>query len=116
MGSRHREFDRPALILSDGTRVWMQNNKKHRLLDKPAEISSFHPRKFWFVEGKRHREFDKPAVMFHGQREWHFEGKRHRDFNRPAIIPTQISCGNNSTHTFQWWIDGHFVKSGKEWH
>ena len=59
-GKFHSFGDKPAVILSDGTKIWYQNNRFHRDSDLPAVIF-FSGRQEWWVNGKLHRDDNKPA-------------------------------------------------------
>ena len=61
-GQLHRDGDKPAIIYSDGTKVY-------------------------YVKGKLHRDGDEPAIIQHdGRKEWYQDGKLHREGNKPALI------------------------------
>lgn len=49
------------IIYPNGTKVWYQEDKLHRL-DGPA-IEHFYGRKEWWINGLRHRE-DGPAIEY----------------------------------------------------
>ena len=59
----HRCDDKPAIIKSDGTQMWWQNNKIHRDNDEPAIIKASGAKEWW-LNGKLHRD-NKPAVTIH---------------------------------------------------
>ena len=63
----HRDYDRPAWINSDGSKVWRQHGENHRDNDKPAFIHS-DGYKEWFKHGKYHRDNDKPARIWPDER------------------------------------------------
>jgi len=70
----HSIYDKPAVIYSDGGKVWYQNGKKHRN-DKPAIICS-NVGKHWYQNGKLHRN-DNPAVIYSDRyKVWYQNGKK----------------------------------------
>lgn len=71
-GKLHRE-DGPAIIRSNGTKVWYANGKRHRG-DGPAVVqSSGH--KEWYYNGKLHRE-DGPAIIWQNRmKHWYINDK-----------------------------------------
>jgi len=76
--------DGPAIVRSDGTQIWMQDDKPHRV-GGPAKIDGAGNER-WYVKGKLHR-LDGPAVvMSNGSQEWWVEGLLHRDDDLPAVI------------------------------
>ena len=82
-------------VHANGTRIWYQNDKLHRL-DGPAVEWSNGTRE-WYQNGQLHR-LDGPAVEWsNGTREWWQHGKLHRT-DGPAI---EWADGNR-----QWWIKG----------
>ncbi len=67
----HRE-NGPAIIHSDGTKVWFQNGRHHRLGHPAVEYPN--GTKYWYKEGKKHR-LDGPAVeYFDGHKEYWING------------------------------------------
>ena len=59
-GQRHREGDRPAVVVPGGVQECFFNGNHHREGDRPAVV---HPvsGKVWFWHGLRHRLFGRPA-------------------------------------------------------
>jgi len=75
-GELHRAGG-PAVILSDGTKLWYKNGLKYRL-DGPA-IEWVDGTKQWYVNGKRHR-LDGPAEEWaDGTKAWYRDDKLHRE-------------------------------------
>ena len=61
-GVLHRDDDKPAVIWSNGTRMWYQCGKLHRNGYKPAIIFS-DGTKIWYRYGKLNRNGYKPVIM-----------------------------------------------------
>jgi hypothetical protein len=71
----HRDYDRPACIGYEGTKIWCQYGKDHRDNDKPAIIGS-NSYKGWSQYSKYHRDNDKPAIIWdNGGMEYWVNGK-----------------------------------------
>ena len=62
-GSKHRDYDLPAVVYADGGMEWWQHGEPHRDHDRPALISSTGVRQWW-QHNKLHREDDLPAVIW----------------------------------------------------
>ena len=72
-GKFHRD-DGPAVIYSDGSKVWYKNDKLHRD-DGPAVIDT-DGYKVWYKNGERHRD-DGPAIIYSdGRKIWYKNGVR----------------------------------------
>ena len=64
---------------------WKENDKFHRLNDKPAKINNGHLS--WWINGINYRENDKPCHIEKNSLMWKNErGQIHRDNDFPAII------------------------------
>ena len=82
----HRENDQPAIIFTDGTKMWYRNGKKHRDNDQPAVIELDGTKK-WYNNGKKHRDNDQPAVIYSsGSQYWYHQGRLHRNNDQATII------------------------------
>lgn len=64
----HKE-DGPAIELTNGSRFWYQNGKRHRLDGPAREYNSGH--KYWYIEGIRYseEEFNKTVEKLNQQKE-----------------------------------------------
>ena len=98
----HREYDEPAIIYQDGTKVWCRRGQRHRDGDQPALIRA-NGTKMWYQHGGVHRNGDQPAIVWaDGAKEWYQYGQRHRDGDLPAIT--------YADGTQEWWIRGKRIK------
>lgn len=123
-GLFHSIDDEPAVICTDGSRLWYKHGKLHR-----DELPAFIERNTlytddnddeltaeWYLDGVLHRNRDLPAVIKHrllnlgGNRQdryWKLEywlhGRKHRGDNKPAV---QTSHGLS-----EWWICGAKIKT-----
>jgi len=62
----------------------------------------------WFYHNTIHRDDGGPAVSYaSGYKMWCRYGKRHR-LDGPAVE-------NSPIPTHQWWLDGKYYKTEKEW-
>jgi hypothetical protein len=57
----HREDDKPAIVYTDGTQIWMRNSKLHRD-NGPAAIYA-DGTQLWCKNDELHRDNGKPAVI-----------------------------------------------------
>ena len=74
-GRWHRDYDLPAVVWSDGSCTWYQNDKYHRDSDLPAYIDS-NGYSSWWKNDKRHRDNDLPALIWpDGKCEWWVNGE-----------------------------------------
>jgi hypothetical protein len=104
----HR-VDGPAVIYSNGTKLWYLHGKLNSVNDQPSRITHekkewFHndvlhriggpavvyrknTRIEWYFQGNLHSQNDQPSVEIkvNGRREWHRHGKLHR-IGGPAVI------------------------------
>lgn len=97
-GRLHSYNDEPAVIYTNGDKIWYKDGKQHRDNDQPAVIL-VDGHKEWWVDGKRHRDNDQPAIIYKsGTQIWYKDGKRHRDNDLPAFI-----CPDGSKY---WYKDG----------
>jgi len=93
-GKKHRE-DGPAIKYPDGTEEWGLHNRRHRL-DGPA-VKRADGTKEWFLNGLRHR-VDAPAIKrTDGSKEWYLNGQRH-SVDSPAI--------ERADGTKEWYLNG----------
>ena len=84
-GELHSFNDLPAIVYSDGTKIWYKDGLVHRDNDLPAVIMSDGTKK-WCKNGLVHRDNDLPAIInYNGTMIWYRNGKLHRDTG-PAII------------------------------
>lgn len=68
----HR-LDGPAIIRKDGTKLWYQNGKPHRV-GGPACVGPRGRGQRWYQDGVLHR-LDGPAIIFSGGAvDWHVLG------------------------------------------
>jgi hypothetical protein len=85
-GEIHRDGDKPAAILADGSQYWYRDGERHRDGDKPAIILA-NGSQYWYKDGKLHRDGDKPAaILANGIQYWYKDGQLHRDGDNPAAI------------------------------
>src|SRR5579859_1937339 len=76
----HSIDDCPALEYDNGTKIWHNHGKKHRL-EGPAVITMCGKQEWW--QNDRLHRFPGPAVInSNGDLEWWRDGKRHR-YNGP---------------------------------
>jgi hypothetical protein len=72
-GYLHRD-DGPAIIYEDGTKIWLQHNKRH--LDDGPAVEWGNGGKSWWQRGKCHR-VDGPAVELpDGSTLWYLNDRR----------------------------------------
>ncbi len=83
-GAIHRDYDLPAVIQSNGTKMWYQHGKIHRE-GKPAVIW-VNGTNCWYKHGLLHREEGKPARTLKDSTEWYENGLLHREGGEPAKI------------------------------
>jgi hypothetical protein len=103
-GKLHRDNDLPAREFTNGTKVWYQYGKFHRL-DGPA-YECLDGYKEWYIEGIEYTEEEwKIKVLelskyevkkFDNRIEYYYEGKLHRNNDLPAI-----EYKNGSKYWFQ---------------
>lgn len=75
-GVLHRE-DGPAVLRTNGTRMWYKNGKLHR--DGGPALEFYDGSKEWWREGKRHRD-DGPAIIFtDGIKRWYTDNEFVRE-------------------------------------
>lgn len=85
-GKIHRDKDEPAIIYADGSKEWHINGLQHRDNDEPTTINSNGDRS-WCRNGILHRYGDKPAIICaNGVQVWYKNGLLHRDGDKPALI------------------------------
>lgn len=85
-GHLHRDGDKPARVLTDGTQEWYFRGELHRGEDKPA-IEYYDGTKEWYVHDWLHRDGDNPArIAGGGMREWRKYGHLWRANDQPTII------------------------------
>ena len=95
-GQRHRDNDLPAVIWSNGDKLWYKNGQQHRDGDRPA-FERNDGLQEWWVNGVLHRDNDLPAIMCpSGINAWWVNGKVHREGGLPAI---------DGEHKL-WWLNG----------
>jgi len=93
-GLRHREYDLPATIYSNGKQEWWYNGFIHRDNDLPAVIDP--DCNVWVRHGLIHRDNDQPARVYaDGTRVWYYYGEIHRENGKPNIVDAR---GNQ-----RWW-------------
>lgn len=85
IGELHSINDEPAIINTDGSKIWYCNDKIHRDNDLPAETWP-DGTQVWYWNNQIHRDGDKPAFENEKVKQWYKNGKLHRDNNLPAII------------------------------
>lgn len=106
--AKDESFARPAVIYTNGSKVWYQNGKCHRDNDLPASISA-NGDQYWYQNGKRHRDNDLPAIIkANGDQYWYQNGELHRDKvdNSYSALPA-IICTNGYA---AWCINGRRIK------
>ena len=78
-GDVHRDFDQPAIILTNGTQFWFKNGQLHRENDLPS-IICFDGTQCWHKNGLLHRENDQPAmILTNGSKQWYIKGEMYRE-------------------------------------
>ena len=94
----NRDFDKPAIIKSNGDKLWYLNGKIHREGGLPAIICS-NGNKYWYFNGKLHRDDGLPAIdTLYGEKAWYLNGILHREGGLPAYI--------DSNGSKQWYLNG----------
>jgi len=84
-GKRHRDGDRPAVELSDGTKEWWKDGELYREEDRPA-VEYPGGAKEWYQNGVLHRDGDRPAIIgSDGTKMWYRNGELHRDNDLPTM-------------------------------
>jgi antitoxin component YwqK of YwqJK toxin-antitoxin module len=74
-GQLHRDGDKPAVILANGTQYWFRNGEIHRDNDLPAVIRASGTKE-WYQHGELHRDNGKPAIVYgDGTKEWYKNGE-----------------------------------------
>lgn len=91
----HRDYDKPALISSDGSRRYYRHGKLHRESGPAIEYSDGSVA--YLVEGRYHREGVPAIIEATGSSHYYVAGKRHRK-DGPAI---EYANGG-----FEYWING----------
>jgi len=75
----HRDFNKPAVIRSDGSQEWWFNGKLHRDdQDQPA-IIKIDELQEWWLNGELHRDHNKPAVIRSGFCLWYINGVKQNE-------------------------------------
>lgn len=78
--------DGPTTVCSDGTLTWhCTHSHIHRGGDLPAIVRSDGSR-MWYTDGLMHRDGDRPAVEAVDCLKWYRRGELHRDGDRAAVI------------------------------
>ncbi len=103
----HSYNDEPAITMPDGTRLWYQNGKLHRELEKPAVVSQ-NEVSFYFdgklIEGRYFIGSDLILVRSEdGSYESYHKGLPHSYMDKPAIY-------NAATGLSEWYNMGLLVK------
>jgi hypothetical protein len=112
-GKLHRDGDKPAVVMGDGTMLWFQNGNRHRSGDKPAEVCSYGSLE-WYENDKHHRNGDEPAeirLTTNGQilgLHWYKNGELSRDSDKPALIDMLQILSNNFIIPYRvgWGVNG----------
>ena len=87
-GNYHREYNQPAVIRTDESKVWYQHGNLHRDGDLPAIIYA-DGTQLWYQHGQRHRDGHQPASVWpNGTEEWWQHGKFIR--NSDGVINNRI--------------------------
>lgn len=134
-GKIHRDKNKPAIMLIDGSTYYYKYGKKHSL--KYPAVKKNNGALLWYRYGKRHRE-NGPAVVYtsgtqeywyngflhnengpaitcsyesennslYVREEWFKYGKRHRNDNNPALIYKLISGGQLYHYNYEWYQYG----------
>jgi hypothetical protein len=85
-GVCHSIADNPAVVCTDGGKLWYRNGWLHRDSGGPAEICD-DGAQFWYRDGIQHRDGDLPAIVHEdGSQFWYRDGEPHRDGDQPAEI------------------------------
>ena len=90
-------------VLSDGTTIYRDKNKKYHREDGPAVIYP-NDNKEWYRHGKLHRE-DGPAVIRDGSEYWYRNGHLHRE-DGPAINHDKDDPTSNTNNCNGWFLNG----------
>lgn len=87
----HRDNDLPAVIDSDGYKIWFNNGIRHRL-NAPA-VEGPEGDKAYYVNGKLHNENGPALINKFGKEEWHIEGIKYteQEFNAKTKLAS-IKC------------------------
>ncbi len=105
LNGKHHRVDGPAIIYSNGRKVWCLNDKIHRVGGPAIEDEDgFHS---WYINGRRHRE-DGPAFVNVTEGEWDWpewwlNGRKYtkEDFNKKMNIqPVSLVKETDDNETF----------------
>jgi len=80
----HSFDDKPAIIMTNGTKYWLENGLWHRL-DKPAMITN-DGIKCWFKKGLLHRDNGPAIILADGTSYWYYEGEYIEHFSLKDYI------------------------------
>lgn len=100
-GQLHRD-DGPAIEFLNGSKIWYQFGKKHRIDGGPA-VDLIDGHKEWFTNGVLHR-LDGPAVKWsNGYKEYWINGVKYNveEFNKLNLNQggTKMNASNTSTNS-----------------
>ena len=98
-GKLHSLNDQPAIVDSNGNKLWYKYGKLHRRDLPAAEYTNGD--KEWYWHDELHRDCDLPAVIRANDSFWYWHGKLHRENDQPAIISAEgvkYWCWNNGLH------------------
>ena len=83
-GNPHRDNDRPAVIRSNGDRLWYRHGRLHRV-GGPALITRHGY--YYHQDGEIHRDHDEPAAITRDSYTWYIHGVcRRSDTELPSNI------------------------------
>ena len=83
-GRIHRDYDLPAIIHTDGTRVWRLHGDEARVFGKPDRVNP-DGSMFWTRYGRYHRENGPAVIRADGTQEWWVGGQQ-----TPARLAAEI--------------------------
>ena len=92
----HRDSDLPAVIDSDGYKIWFNNGLRHRL-NAPA-VEGPEGDKAYYVNGRLHNENGPALINKFGKEEWHIEGIKYTtEFNARNKLASIKCFGQDRT-------------------
>lgn len=87
-GRLDRGGDQPAVIGTDGERLWFKAGNPYRENDQPTEVEMDGVFRWKNEDDELHRDHDKPALISLDRVEFHRNGMLDREHDKPAFIGT----------------------------
>jgi len=83
-GRPHRDDDKPAYILLNGSKRWYRGGRPYREDDSKPVVEMADGSKEWWSRGVPHREGGPASTGPDGREKWYFNGELHRE-DGPAM-------------------------------